>query len=274
MWKSKGLVFAKHQAQLPTPLYVGNGIIRIYYSTRISGKSHIRFFDIRENTLELISEDREAMGPGERGMFDHAGVMPSCIIQRENDRPLMFYTGWYLRQDVPYGHAIGTAIILEDGTLKRQNQGPIFAQEIYSPCLVNSPFVECRKNKEWVMYFCSGSSWIENYPTYCIRKASSDFGLLWKSETEKFITYNLDDEAISRVWKDENNGFYYSYKTKDQPYRLAYYDGGHQKLDFEIPKSDWDCEMQCYPALYSREKYRYLFYNGNGYGSTGIGVAE
>ena len=36
---------------------------------------------------------------------------------------------------------------------------------------------------------------------------------------------------------------------------------------------DWDSEMQAYPAVFDNDGRRYMLYNGNGYGRTGIGWA-
>jgi hypothetical protein len=36
---------------------------------------------------------------------------------------------------------------------------------------------------------------------------------------------------------------------------------------------EWDSEMQAYPAVFDDEGKRYLLYNGNGYGRTGVGWA-
>ena len=36
---------------------------------------------------------------------------------------------------------------------------------------------------------------------------------------------------------------------------------------------EWDSEMQAYPAVFDRGGRRYLLYNGNGYGRSGVGYA-
>jgi hypothetical protein len=38
-------------------------------------------------------------------------------------------------------------------------------------------------------------------------------------------------------------------------------------------ESGWDSEMICYPCVVNVGPNRYMFYNGNRYGSTGFGVA-
>ena len=41
------------------------------------------------------------------------------------------------------------------------------------------------------------------------------------------------------------------------------------------PQGDgWESEMTCYPCVFETEGRRWMLYNGNGMGRTGIGLAE
>ena len=40
-----------------------------------------------------------------------------------------------------------------------------------------------------------------------------------------------------------------------------------------ISETGWDSESQCYPYLVEHENFRYMLYNGNNYGMTGLGYA-
>lgn len=42
----------------------------------------------------------------------------------------------------------------------------------------------------------------------------------------------------------------------------------------DIPRGDFDSEMQCYPRSLAFGGKHYLLYSGNGYGRAGIGYAE
>jgi len=47
------------------------------------------------------------------------------------------------------------------------------------------------------------------------------------------------------------------------------------KEEFECARNEsWDSEMMCYPTVFEVEKQRYMYYNGNNYGETGIGLAK
>lgn len=248
MWHPKGVIFDK-PAQLPILFDTGR-CLRMYHSVRIDGRSHIRFFDMDED-LNVVSNSQEALCPGDS--FDSAGVMPSCI-----DGDIMYYTGWHLRQDVPYGHAIGAAQIRDDGKLER------LGAVLEGDQIMNSPYVENGR-----MLYCNGTGWIGNYPTYNISLAIKE-GDVWRPTGEVQITHNKPDEAISRVTRDPSDGsLYYSWRTKDTQYRLA-----SQHQDVIVERSNWDSDMQCYPFICIINSVKYMFYNGNNYGATGIGVAE
>ena len=268
MWKFKGVIFDKHHAQLPTVITTENGF-RVYYSTKMDGKSYIRFFDI-DDDLNQIGKDNLALSLGKLGTFDQSGVMPSCIVGN-----LMYYTGWHLRADVPYSHSIGVATINEDGTLSRNSDGPILGHNFYSPYLLNSPFVEFDENKKmWKMYYCNGTGWVNNHPTYNISAAYSDNKIDWKTSENIEITMGLKDEAISRVCRDCLSGILYFYKTSTSSYDIFSKNSNGEIFNVEIDRNNWDSNMRCYPWVCRKESNKYLFYNGNNYGLTGIGVAK
>ena len=41
----------------------------------------------------------------------------------------------------------------------------------------------------------------------------------------------------------------------------------------DVSASGWDSECICYPYVFDYNNERYMFYNGNGYGKSGFGLA-
>ena len=41
----------------------------------------------------------------------------------------------------------------------------------------------------------------------------------------------------------------------------------------DISKEGWDSEMICYPFVFNHGDQKYMLYNGNGYGRSGVGLA-
>jgi hypothetical protein len=72
---------------------------------------------------------------------------------------------------------------------------------------------------------------------------------------------------------------WYSYRGKR--YRIGYAessDGLHwirkdNETGIHVSRSGWDSKMIEYPFVFDHQGSRYLLYNGNDYGKTGIGLA-
>jgi hypothetical protein len=46
------------------------------------------------------------------------------------------------------------------------------------------------------------------------------------------------------------------------------------EVGIDVSPSGWDSEMVEYPCVFDAAGRRWMLYNGNGYGRTGIGLAE
>jgi hypothetical protein len=77
----------------------------------------------------------------------------------------------------------------------------------------------------------------------------------------------------------------FSHKMAETNYSMGYAEsaddgrnwtrGNNQDLIVSCGAADeWDSDMVCYPYLHSSGGRHWLFYNGNGYGASGIGWAE
>ena len=45
------------------------------------------------------------------------------------------------------------------------------------------------------------------------------------------------------------------------------------RAEIDVSEDGWDSEMICYPHVFDHSGRRYMLYNGNGYGASGIGLA-
>jgi hypothetical protein len=134
------------------------------------------------------------------------------------------------------------------------------------------------EKSNYEMYYCHGTGWIENFPCYDIRKATSTNGLDWLCDNETLI--GCENSATSRVAIQKINNrweIWCAQKTIATPYEMLHGISSDKKTwsinDPQIPRGnvgDWDYEMICYPAILKS----HMFYNGNGYGASGIGLAE
>jgi len=294
MWIRKGNIFNEHHAQLPVVDEYFN-FYRIYYSTRIEGKSVPMYIEIdKENPNKIINKGFKILELGKRGSFDWAGIMPTEIITI-NSVKYLYYIGWSLRLDVPYHNSLGLAVSYDDGnTWEKYSNGPIFNTSHLEPGYVGTVSI-LKEDKTWRMWYLSCFDWI-NYkdkyePIYDIKYAESIDGINWKPSGMICIPLEGDEGGISasRVIKIENKyHMWYSIRNKtdyrknvNNSYRIkkSISNDGFSwtkinSIDLDIDtNSKWDNEMVCYPFIIKQNNKKIMFYNGNEFGKSGIGFA-
>jgi hypothetical protein len=280
-WNKLGLVFsfsdiqipdATSHMQLPTIERTGD-ILNVFFSSRnkdnISSIKHA-VCDLNWNILDCWPY----LNPGDCGTFSDSGVMPGSYY-----RGYLYYTGWHLKQSVPYGQAIGCHT--------NWFNEPILSYSSFDPYLCNSPFV-LYDNNMFKMWYVSGTGWYEVNgklkPSYQINYATSANATHWKVMHRGCIQ-NSKDESISRpcvIKDDEGYKMWYGYMSVTTPkYQIGYAESADgvywTRKDDEsgigLSDTGWDSEMMSYPYVITINDKTYMFYNGNDYGKEGIGVA-
>lgn len=302
MWNKQGRIFnlepapnRSTHAQVPTP-YVMKDRVRIYYACRNNGKAFIAYFDLSKDLKTIIHRhDEPILKSGQPGNFDADGVMPSCILP-VGDELWLYYIGWSeLKNTARYQNEIGIAVSKDGGeTFTRMYNGPIMGRTRMEPGLAVMPFV-MRDEGVFKMWYQSGTGWHlidgKYEPTYVIKYAESKKGVKWKRRPDECIPSLFPLQAISRpaVVKDNKYEMWFcsrgskSYRGGAASYRILFansFDG----INFERLYGDsvelklgvdgeFDSQMQCYPAICEVDGKYVMFYNGNDFGQTGIGVA-
>ena len=281
--------------QVPTPLVL-NDKIRILYAGRVKNITHIYSIDLSPPPkLEVINfSDTPLLYPNKsKGTFDDEGVMPSFLF-KENNKHYLFYSGWNSRNSVPYHNATGIAEYhLENNSIVRLYDGPIMDRTYNHPYLAVTPCVWKDKEMYNALYI-SGLAWKKyknkHEPLYVIKFANSHNLIDWERPIEQFIESRYELECFSnptvKVNKDGLDILFCSrncYEYRDDPdrgYKLGYatfVNGKVTRNDVEwLGHSfvDLDDIMQCYPSFLKFENKDYVVYNGNGFGSTGFGIAQ
>lgn len=296
-WKKLGRIFfpesnigwMKTHASVPIAYLLENGLIRIYFSSRDRvNQSQVGYIviDIRNPSRVLEASDSPVLAKGKAGYFDDSGAMASWIV---NDGHLMYmyYIGWNLGISVPFRNAMGLAVSNDDGlTFSKVSEGPILDRSVYDPCLVASCCV-LLEHEQWRMWYLSGLRWEINNGSakhyYHIKYAESTDGFDWKRSGIVCLDFNTGDEhAISRpcVVRDEDKyRMWYSYRGN--LYRIGYAESDDglswqrrdEEVGIDVSLDGWDSEMIEYPFVFDFDGNRYMLYNGNDYGRTGIGLA-
>lgn len=279
--------WARSHAALPHACPLPDGRVRTYLSARDElGRSHIGFaeFDPVAHPDGLAVSPSPILDPGPRGAFDDSGVTTSCLVQH-SDAHFLYYTGWSLGKTVPFYLYVGLAVSDDGEHFERVSAAPILERDDVDPFLTASPWVLFDEGR-WRMWYVSATHWqvVEGVArhSYHVRYAESDDGISWRRDGIVCIDFSNEDEhAISRPCVVRDGDVYRMWFSARGPsYRIGYAESADgitwERKDEEAgieSSGEWDAEMQAYPAVFDHDGRRYLLYNGNGYGRTGIGWA-
>jgi predicted GH43/DUF377 family glycosyl hydrolase len=296
-WRKLGLIFNPEtragwfvsHALVPVAQHVEGHIFRVYFSGRdAQGRSRIGYFvfDITNPGRILEVSQQPVLDLGLLGAFDDSGVTSATII-RHNGRDYLYYGGWSLGVTVPFYINIGLAVS-DVGKLdfQRISPAPVLGRHANDPYLTTSPCILI-ENDLWRCWYISGARWeLENDKPkhyYHVRYAESTDGIHWGKRGIVAVDFASPGEyAIGRPWVLKDGDLYkmwYSYRGA--AYRMGYAESDDgiawERKDhlagIDVSESGWDSEMIEYPCVFDHQGARYMLYNGNGYGKTGIGLA-
>ena len=301
-WKKLGLIFCPESdndwmnthAMMPVIDILENDLARIYFSARdVEGRSQGAFIEINLNdpfkVLKISAEP--VLKLGMLGAFDDAGIMPTCIVNSDSEKYL-YYNGWTLGKNVPFFSFNGVAVSQDGGdTFIKKSRGPavLFSNNV-DPYSTFAPFV-LKEESKWKIWYVSLIKWVkENNELkhyYNIRYAESDDGILWDRKGIVCIDFaNEYEYAIARPFVIREQGMFkmwYSFRESliNKTYRIGYAESKDgikwtrmdDKINLDVSESGWDSEMIEYSYLYDFKGKRYMLYNGNSYGKTGVGLA-
>lgn len=295
----KGPAWMTSHAQVPTPLLdEAAGIIRVYFSTRpepgVSLTSYVEL-DASDPLRVLHVHQSPLLELGRPGTFDEHGIMPSCAV-RHGELVYLYYSGWSRSATVPYTNSTGLAISEDNGrTFRRAGEGPILGKSLGDPYSATSPFVMCHEGA-WRMWYCSGTGWPiidgKYEHIYDIKEAHSEDGIVWHPSGKVSLSTSINEEALTRPWITAlADGWQLHYchrqagdfRDGNGAYRIAAAMSANlndwQRLGADGPSTlprmpdDWDSKAQAYPALLRVGSRLLMFYNGNGFGAAGFGIA-
>lgn len=305
-WIKQGLIFkpdGKHEwnkshAQVPFCFLLDNDTLRIFYATRdIHNRTSTSFIDVNPKDPKqiLYVHDKPVLEHGEGGSYDDSGAMPSWIV-KDDDRLLLYYTGWNRSEEASYRLSIGVAASNDNGVaFQKLYPGPILDRSKFDPIWVGQPCV-IKENDSWKMWYlsCEKIEIINGHPEpfYNVKYAYSENGMDWIRNNDVCIDFEPGKiDAIGRPCVFKENDTYKMFHSnrkavgyrsdKAAGYRIGYSeskDGIHWKrlddiVGIEKSEEGWDSIMNEYCTTYKFEGKRYLIYNGDGFGASGFGYA-
>jgi len=264
------------------------GLVRVFYSPRDgNNRSQVHSFDFSVSSPGSAhnASTSALLGPGRTGAFDDAGVTLGSLASAK-DKVFLFYTGWNLTTSVPFNNSIGIAEYKSDA-FSRLGDGPVMTRTLHEPYSCASPFV-LHENGRFRMWYASMDRW-QREPDggyrhyYNIKYAESEDGTNWSRNGVVAIDYqNPGEYAFGRPFVlKENGGYSMWYSVRGDAYRIGYavsrdgvrWERQDERAGIEVSDSGWDSEMIEYPCVFDAAGRRYMLYNGNGFGRTGIGLA-
>jgi hypothetical protein len=291
-WRTLGRI-TSDRASYPAVDRV-DGRVRLYFARRDGlGPSRVHFMavDPGEPTRPGPVDDRPLFEPGEPGTFDADGHAARWVVEAVDGTKLMYLIGWNRSITVPYHLAIGCARSTDGGRTWAKMAGPVMDRSVDEPFLCTSPSVLV-DGGIFRMWYCGGTGWHEHEgkhePLYRVHHAESLDGLRWRRTPHVCIDTFPGGDAIGypTVWKEAPGYrmlFCYRGRARYREeaafgYRIGYatssdglsWDLRNDEVGLERSAEGWDSVMMAYPAMAGD----LLFYNGNGFGATGIGVAR
>jgi len=277
----------KTHASNPVVESLGNGFFRVYFTTRgDKNRSSIGSLelDIRDPFKILKLSPKPLIGPGDLGLFDDSGTT-ACWLVVLNGRKYFYYLGWNLGVTVPWRNTIGLAIC-EPGQnhFTKYSRVPVLDRSDTDPFSLSYPSILIEKGL-WRMWYGSNLAWgaTEKDMAHVIKYAESSDGIHWDRQGIVALPLNNNGEhALSRPCVIKDNGIYKMwYAFRGNAYRIGYaestdgikWDRMDDKAGIEVSPAGWDSETIEYAYVFDHKDDRYMFYNGNGYGKTGFGLA-
>jgi len=299
-WKKLGLVKAPARANTwqhshaytPTPIRLNDEIFRIFVSFLDKKKvGRVGFVDVsaQDPTTILNISETPSLDIGEPGAFDDNGVTPVSVV-RDGDDLRLYYIGWQLCEQVRYMLFVGLAASTDNGeTFSRIQKVPILERSQDEMIVRTAANVMCDQDL-WRMWYIAGSETIlvngKVTPTYSMKYAESKNGIDWPSEGKLIMSPQGSDEyGFGRPYVLNNDaGFemWYSIRSHTRGYHIGYATSSNgidwaRKDDIatlEASTDGWDSEMIAFGGICDSPDHRFIFYNGNGFGRDGFGVAE
>lgn len=304
-WKRYGMIFSSREYELDyaksPQAVVFDDFIRIYFcACKKDGQkliSYVCFADFSLDFHKILQVCRQVLPDGNLGCFDEHGIFPfSPVVWK--DQIYGYTTGWSRRVSVSVETGIGLATSKDGGeSFVRAGEGPVLTGFLDEPFLVADGFV---RNFQGLfhMWYIYGQEWrvfeagAQPDRIYKIGHAVSEDGITWNREGRQIIADSFADESQALPCVIFYQGMYHMFfcfrhsydfrKNRDRSYRIGYavsedlknWKRCDEKLNFPLPETGWDSQMQCYPNAFVMENQVYMLYNGNEFGKYGFGLAK
>lgn len=296
-WEKLGLIIAPNPDLYWMATYAGptfalvqesSSIVDLYVSGRdTQNRSRIGRvqFDIEKKAVISITSE-PVLSLGERGTFDENGTSYPYLL-KNGDELSMYFTGWIPGILVPFMNDPGLANSKDGLLFNRISKAPIMPKTDTEYLGIGSMCVIQDEGKYKMWYTCFdhwGEGEGDHKHYYHIKYAESTDGINWVRNNVVCITFKDGTEyAIAKPCVLKIKGIYHMWFSYRGPHYLIGYatstDGKtwtrkDDQVGIAPSASGWDQEMICYGHVIPIKDHLYMFYNGNGFGKSGLGWAK
>jgi len=281
---------ANSHAMLPTPLVLDDRI-RVYFAAcDVEMRGRVYWADLsRDDPRRVIDvSPGPALDLGKGDAFDVDGVNPSQVVQRDG-AVWLYYIGWRRGPaEAPYTLFVGLAKSEDGGRRFYRVQADPILKPVPGEELFRTASHVFRWGEGWAMFYIGGGAFFtaasgKRLPTYGLRCATSDDGFNWDEPGAIALSPRADRGEIGFgrpvLWRDDGRVVLLLSVRSEAGYRLVSVSRlppGDDDISELLEHTDdaWEAEMTCFGAPCTAGGNEYLFYNGNGFGRTGFGVAQ
>jgi hypothetical protein len=297
-WRSLGRLYVpagRHPKLLthaanPLPVRLDDRHYRVYFSGRDAEQRSSVGSVIVDLAARRVVDD-ESHTPrflhGPPGTFYSHGVSVGCHARVGEDDAL-YFMGWHQPPCAHWHGEIGRLRMAADGALSLASEAPFFPRSDADPVSLSYPWIWRDARGDWRMAYGSTVTWDagNGEMVHVLREARSSDGTRFTATPREVPWVVGVAQAFSRPTvlslDNDEHWMWYSYRSgRGERYHIAAARSegdGPWSLVLDgtgVPPSGegWDDEMQAYPNVLRHDGDVYLFYNGNGYGATGFGLA-
>jgi hypothetical protein len=280
-------------AYCPTPLLLDDTRVRVFCAfldTGRIGRCGWVDVDAEDPTHILGVSDEPVLDVGQPGTFDEHGVTPLSILRLDDGRLRLYYAGWQRGVGVRYFLFTGIAESADDGaSFARLTEAPVLDRsdgELH----VRTGVLVLPDGDGWRMWYAAGSGWsgsgADARPRYALKHLRSPDGITWPRSGAMCLEPHPNELGFGRPCVLQRDGLlhmWFGRRGLDGAYDFGYaastdgltWDRDDDKAHLPRGRGHaWDAEMIGLSGLVETGRETYLFYNGNGYGTTGFGVAK
>ena len=267
--------------------YHQNFIYNIYASCRDkSGRSRIGLIDYNVKKKLAKFRPNPIIKLGDLGTFDEMGMTYPWITVHNRKR-FLFYTGWKLNKSTGFENNLGLLVFNKKKKFwERYSKASILPQNNFEPLGSGSASIYKGIKGFWMVYTCF-LRWIDKKKhIYVPRIAFSKDLINWHRNYKNLIKPSQKYHSICRLNIDKNGYLYVCargeryaiFKSKksfilDNLFEQSLSMSDFRKLNFESYTGGFE-KMQEYPHVIEKYNKKFLMFNGNDFGKSGLAITE